>query len=85
MDETSEGAAWTGRPERLEDGFVLTKVKGDGTASAVCTVFTHARGWELRLVIENHAWQATGVFRSTDEMRKTLEFWRASLLKRGWA
>jgi hypothetical protein len=46
---------WTGDPERLPDGFTLTKTKGDRTMTGTCEVWTHQFGWELRLVIEGHS------------------------------
>jgi hypothetical protein len=42
---------WNGDPERLPDGFTVTKPKGDQTMTAVCEVWTHPFGWELRLQI----------------------------------
>ena len=38
-----------GLPERLPDGFTLTKTNGDPSHYAVCEVWTHPAGWELRL------------------------------------
>ena len=84
MDETSGRAAWNGLHERLPDGFSLTRLKGNHMHTAVCMVFTHRLGWELRLAIEGHGWETTAVIGSADDMRMTVEQWRASLLEKGW-
>jgi hypothetical protein len=43
---------WNGDPERLPDGFKVTKPKGDHVLTAVCEVWTHQMGWELRLQVD---------------------------------
>jgi hypothetical protein len=49
---TSRREFWNGDPERLPDGFTVTKTKGDHVLTAVCEVWTHPLGWELRLQVD---------------------------------
>jgi hypothetical protein len=53
--------------------------------SAVCEVWTHPLGWELRLMIDGHGMQMTSVVRSAAEMLEALEKWRAAMLEKGWS
>ena len=76
---------WTGDPERLPDGFTLTKTQGDRTMTGTCEVWTHQFGWELRLVIEGHSLRRSWVARSMTEMLKTLEMWYAEMLEKSWS
>ena len=55
--KTSRREFWNGDPERLPDGFKVTKPKGDHVLTAVCEVWTHEMGWELRLMIDGHGLQ----------------------------
>jgi hypothetical protein len=50
--KTSRREFWNGDPERLPDGFTVTKPKGDHVLTAVCEVWTHEMGWELRLQVD---------------------------------
>src|SRR4051812_17390037 len=50
-----ERSIWNGPPERLSDPFRLTKQKGERRATAVCEVWSHPFGWELRLEIGGRA------------------------------
>ena len=42
---------WNGLQARLPDAFWMSKQKGEHTIAAVCEVWTHPSGWELRLII----------------------------------
>ena len=42
---------WNGPQARLPDAFWMSKQKGERTIAAVCEVWTHPSGWELRLII----------------------------------
>jgi len=39
--KTTRREFWNGDPERLPDGFTVTKPKGDHVLTAVCEVWTH--------------------------------------------
>jgi hypothetical protein len=75
---------WKGQPERLSDGFTMTKPEGGRTHVAVCEAWTHPGGWELRLVTDGRSLIAT-VVQSAEEMYVLIEMWRAALLKIGWS
>jgi hypothetical protein len=64
--------------------FRLTKQKGTDSLSAVCEVWSHEFGWELRLVIDGHGLQMSSVVRSAEEMVATSDAWRAAMTEKGW-
>ena len=76
---------WKSSPERLPDGFTMTKPKGIQPHLAVCETWTNPDGWELRLTLDGHSMPTTTVVRSADEMRALLETWRTTLLETGWS
>jgi hypothetical protein len=73
-----------GPPKRLPDAFWMVKQKGERTIAAVCEVWTHRFGWELRLIIGGHQMQMTSVVQSDREMHATVETWKAAMLAKGW-
>jgi hypothetical protein len=80
----SQREIWNGPPKRLPDAFRLTKPKGDRVLSAVCEVWTHPFGWELRLIIGGHGMHMTSVVQSDGEMHAAVETWKVALLEKGW-
>jgi hypothetical protein len=74
---------WNGPPERLPDAFRLANSKGDHALSAVCELWTHPFGWELRLQVDGHGLQRSSVVRSAAEMLKTVDEWRLAMLEKG--
>jgi hypothetical protein len=79
-----DGLFRTGFPERLPDGFTVTKPAGDDPHVAVCEVWTHHVGWELRLIIDGNTLPTTTVVQSADDMRTLVQTWNALMLKNGW-
>ena len=77
-------AGWNGPSERLPDAFWMSKQKGERTIAAVCEVWTHPFGWELRLIIGGPRMQMTSVVQSDREMHATVETWKAAMLEKGW-
>ena len=77
--------SWSGQPERLPDGFTMTKPEGIQTHVAVCETWTNLNGWELRLILDGHDVPTTTVVRSADDMRALVEQWRATMLDKGWS
>ena len=73
-----------GPRERLPDAFRMMKQKSERTIAAVCEVWTHPSGWELRLIIGGHRMQMTSVAQSDREMHATVETWKAAMLAKGW-
>jgi hypothetical protein len=76
---------WNGQPERLPHGFRMTKPNGDHIRMAVCEVWTHPAGWELRFTTDRHGPQVTSVARTAREMLESLAQWKAVLSERGWS
>ena len=79
------GVPWTGVPERLPDGFRLTKPSAERLMTATCEIWTNPFGWELRLTRDGQTLPIETVVRSADEMRALVERWRGKLLEIGWA
>jgi hypothetical protein len=77
-------AFWNGDPERLPDGFTVTKAKGDHTLKAVCEVWTHEFGWELRLMVDGDGLQRSSVAKSGTEMLTRVEEWHRAMIEKGW-
>lgn len=71
---------WTGEPRDLGDCFHLVK----GERAAVCRLFTHQFGWELRLEVSPNHLARTQVCRTQDEVLDTFETWKVALIEKGW-
>ena len=82
--KTTRREFWNGDPERLPDGFTVTKPKGDRILKGVCEVWTHEMGWELRLMIDGHGLQMSSLCRSGREMVDRADEWRAAMIEKGW-
>ena len=82
---TPQRPFWTGPPERPPDAFRMTKPKADHTLTAVCEVWTHPLGWELRLEIDGHGLQLSSVVRSARELQHTADHWHAAMIEKGWS
>ena len=52
MTATLQREHWNNQPTYLGDLFRVSKARGDKTLSAVCKLWTHALGWEVRLEID---------------------------------
>jgi len=73
------------QPERLPDGFTMTKPEGVHTHVAVCEVWTNPVGWELRLTTDGQSRPMATVVRCVEEMRVLVETWRGVLREKGWS
>ena len=71
--------AWDGRPHELAEWFTLKK----GQRRAVCRMFTHVLGHELRLEVSRQL-VSSKVCRSDEEILSCVERWRAELEAKGW-
>jgi hypothetical protein len=70
-------------PERLRDAFRLTKPKADGGLTAVCEIWSHQFGWELRLIIDRSPPSVFGrVLRGRNV--DTATNWKAAKIEKGW-
>ncbi len=53
--------------------------------SAVCEVWTHQMGWELRLQNDGQGLLMSSVVRSGAEMIAKVEEWHRAMLAKGWS
>ena len=81
----SDAPDWRGQPVRLPKGFRLTKPNGDHPIAAVCEVWSHPDGWQLRMVIDGHGLLLSAVVQSPPKMLARVEKWRAAMLAKGWS
>jgi len=70
---------WDGSPREVAEWWILKK----GPRRAMCRLFTHQRGHELRLEVSPE-FVASEVCRTVDEMLGCQERWRAALQAKGW-
>jgi hypothetical protein len=70
---------WDGEPKHQIDWFQLKK----GRRTAVCGMFSHQFGWELRLNVDGELVQSQ-VCRTQNEVLETWESWLAAMKGKGW-
>ena len=51
MSATLQREHWNGQPTHLGDLFRVHKMPGDKRLDAVCQLWTHNLGWEVRLAV----------------------------------
>ena len=83
MSATLQRQRWNGQPAHLGDLFRVRKMRGDKQLAAVCQLWTHNFGWEVRLEI-NGDLQRSEVFRSQDDVLTAAEAWKAAVTEKGW-
>lgn len=71
--------AWDGQARELAEVFTMKK----GQRRAVCRMFSHVFGHELRLEVSREL-VASQVCRSDEEILSCQESWRAGLEAKGW-
>jgi hypothetical protein len=74
---------WTGQPLQGKDVFTLRFHEENRLRVAVCEVWTHCFGWELRLFIDREPRRACVCYDS-EQLGETTQVWRAALAARGW-
>lgn len=74
---------WHGDAKALGDCFRLHKESCGRSVQAICQLWSHEFGWELRLVIEG-AVNRTQVCRAQSEVFDTFEHWKRGMLDKGW-
>jgi hypothetical protein len=67
-------------PVRLQQVWTLTKDR----RAAVCEVWSHELGYELRLLISGDDLPRTQVYRTVEEFATYQESWRQALEAQGW-
>jgi hypothetical protein len=83
MSTTIQRAVWDGHPVSLGTGFTLTKPKAGRELTAICGLWSHHFGWELRLEV-NGLLSRSQVCRSRDEVLAVCEQWQGVMLGNGW-
>ena len=73
-----------GRPVYLGALFRVRKMRGKKSLAAICKLWTHHLGWEVRLEI-NGDLQRSEVFRSEDDVLTAGEQWKAAMVDMGWS
>ncbi len=74
---------WTGPPLKGEDVFTLRSHEENRLRVAVCEVWTHCFGWELRLFVDREP-RRSRVCYDSEQLGETAQMWRAALVARGW-
>lgn len=67
-------------PQQLSPAWTLSK----GKRSAVCTIWSHEFGFELRLTVTNDSLTRTEVCRTHEDLIGMQEAWRGALERKGW-
>ena len=83
MSATLQREHWNGQPIYLGDLFRVSKMRGEKTLAAVCKLWTHNLGWEVRLEI-NSDLQRSEVFRSQDDVLTAGETGKGAMVEKGW-
>jgi hypothetical protein len=69
------------RPQQLSPAWTLAK----GQRSAACTIWSHAFGFEVRLILSGDPLPRTQVCRTQEDLSALQETWRAALEAKDWA
>jgi hypothetical protein len=80
MSTTPQRSFFT-KPELLSPVWTLTKDR----RAAICELWSHALGFELRLMVSGDSMPRTQVCRSQEELITFQESWRQALEDQGWA
>ncbi len=83
MSTTIQRAVWDGNPVPLGIGFTLKKPKASRELTAICALWSHHLGWELRLEV-NGLLSRSQVCRSRDEVLALCEQWQGAMFENGW-
>ena len=74
---------WNGTPVDLGETWRLRKSDCDGQREAVCRLFSHQLGWELRVEVGSEL-RRSQVCKTEAEVFETYETWKAVMLEKGW-
>ena len=73
-----------GHPAPPSPVWQLHKAACGRAREAVCELWPHAGGWELRLVVDGSILQRSHVCCSDGDARATQEEWKATMVGNGW-
>jgi hypothetical protein len=80
---SSQPPSFDGPPVYVREAFRLSKTRSGQSRTAICEVWTHAVGWELRLSIDGDSHRISTA-RSVVEMAEKAEDWRETMIRTGW-
>ncbi len=83
MSATLHREHWNGQPAPLGELFILRKATDRKQLEAVCQLWTHALGWEVRLDADSELLQSE-VCRSQDAVFTAGEAWKEAMRAKGW-
>ena len=69
-----------GPPKQIRELFTLTRTSG---VRAVCSLWTHPRGWEIRLLV-NDTFIRSQVVRDPTDIETIAVEWRDAMVAQGW-
>ena len=72
-------------PQRLPQAGRAPAWNGSRTLMAVCEVWSHQLGWEVRLTTDGYGLETSTICRSADALHTTIERWRAGISRRAGA
>ena len=81
--QTPQREFWTGRPVSLGEAWRLHKVQCGPAKEAICELFTHEFGHELRLTASGEL-IASQVCRNNEQILTTQEQWKKAMVEKGW-
>ena len=84
MSQTLQRPLWGGKPIKGGDLWTLRKAKGDTERVAVCELWWHQLGWELRLLAAGELLRSQ-VCRAFNEWLGVADEWRAAMIEKGWS
>ena len=77
--------SWNGCPAMRGEAWRLRKAVCGHPRQAVCELWSHQLGSEIRLVIDGGELRRSQVIRSNDEILTVTEQWKAAMVGRGWS
>jgi hypothetical protein len=69
-----------GPPKQIRELFTLTRTSG---VRAVCSLWTHPCGWEIRLLV-NDTFIRSLVVRDPTDIQRIANEWRVAMIREGW-
>jgi hypothetical protein len=84
MTDVVQRPSWSGTAIKGGDLFTLMKRKAGVSHTAVCELWSHQLGWELRLLVSGEL-QRSQVCRTADEWLEVRDLWRTAMLDKGWS
>ena len=83
MSDVTQRPYWNGESLKLRELWIVRKTREGRAHFAVCMLFSHLFGWELRLLIDGEL-QRSQVCCSEEEWLDTGDAWKAAMAEKGW-